>query len=258
MLEDTVVAASHPPPDDQDDRDTRLRLVADLLQAEYRSGPWHSHGDPVSELVSTILSQNTSDINTARAFRSLRSELPTWTDVVNAATSVVADAIRSGGLANTKAPRIQAVLRTIRNEAGDFDLGWLDDLSVEEGRRALTQLPGVGPKTASIVLLFSLGKPAFPVDTHVHRVCVRLGVVDARSTPEQVQDAVEAEFGDDREALYALHRDMIEHGRLICVARRPRCDRCILAPWCDYARQRQGNGTHELDGDVPASDGAGG
>ena len=248
--------APKPPLEEGDDRDTRLRLVADLLQAEYGSGPWHSHGDPVSELVSTILSQHTSDINTARAFRSLQSALPTWSDVVNAPTAVVADAVRSGGLANTKAPRIQAVLRTIRNEAGEFDLGWLDDLSVPEGRRALTRLPGVGPKTASIVLLFSLGRPAFPVDTHVHRVCVRLGVVNPKATPEQVQDAVEDEFVDDRETLYALHLNMIEHGRLICVARRPRCDRCILAPWCDYARQRLGNGTHDPELDLPPSAGA--
>ena len=248
--------ASQASPDECDDRDTRLRLVADLLQADYGSGPWHSHGDPVSELISTILSQHTSDTNTTRAFRSLSSALPTWADVVSAPTAVVADAIRSGGLANTKAPRIQAVLRTIRNDAGDFDLGWLDGLSVPEGRRALTRLPGVGPKTASIVLLFSLGKPAFPVDTHVHRVCVRLGVVDPKATPEQVQNAVEDEFGDDRETLYALHLNMIEHGRLICVARRPRCDRCILAPWCDYARQRQGSGTHEPEPDLSPSAGA--
>ncbi|HET7094970.1 MAG TPA: hypothetical protein VFI22_15870, partial [Thermomicrobiales bacterium] len=168
----------------------RLRLVAQRLQCAYRTPPWRSHGDPLSELVSTVLSQHTSDINTDRAFASLRARLPAWDDVVSAPTAAVAAAIRSGGLANVKAPRIQAILRRVREELGAYDLGRLAEMDVAGGRNWLTSVPGVGPKTASCVLLFSLGKAALPVDTHVHRVTRRLGVVPAELSPEAVQVAI--------------------------------------------------------------------
>jgi endonuclease-3 len=218
----------------------RLRLIADRLQRDYRTPKWRSHGDPLDELVSTVLSQHTSDVNTARAFASLRARLPTWNDVVHAPTDAVAAAIQTGGLANIKAPRIQAILRRIREEQGGFDLGHLAAMNVANARRWLTSLPGVGPKTASCVLLFSLGKAAFPVDTHVHRVSRRLGVVPNDASPEAVQDAIERAVGDDRDALYRLHLNLIRHGRAVCRAQRPRCEACILSDWCDmYARGRE-------------------
>ncbi|HEX5498410.1 MAG TPA: hypothetical protein VFX03_04250, partial [Thermomicrobiales bacterium] len=128
----------------------------------------------------------------------------------------------------------------VREELGAYDLGRLAEMDVAGGRNWLTSLPGVGPKTASCVLLFSLGKAAFPVDTHVHRVTRRLGVAPAELSPEAVQDAIERVIGDDREALYQLHLNLIRHGREICRARQPRCDACILSAWCDtYVRGRE-------------------
>ncbi|HEU0116443.1 MAG TPA: hypothetical protein VFQ80_17265, partial [Thermomicrobiales bacterium] len=165
---------------------------------------------------------------------------PTWADVVAAPTETVAAAIQSGGLANIKAPRIQAILRRVQEERGAFDLGCLAEVSVASARRWLTSLPGVGPKTASCVLLFSLGKAAFPVDTHVHRVTRRLGLVPESASPEAVQDAIERDIGDDRDALYRLHLNLIRHGREICRVQHPRCATCILSDWCEtYTRGRE-------------------
>ncbi|HEU5431040.1 MAG TPA: endonuclease III [Thermomicrobiales bacterium] len=227
---------------DEHDRvyNDRLRLIADRLQQEYRTPAWRRHGDPLDELVSTVLSQHTSDINTARAFASLRAKLPAWDEVVSAPVETVATAIRTGGLANVKAPRIQAILRRIDAERGTFDLDDLAAMDVAGARRWLTALPGVGPKTASCVLLFSLGKAAFPVDTHVHRVTRRLGLTPPEATPESVQAAIERELGDDRDALYRLHLNLIRHGREVCRARHPRCEACILSDWCEtYGRGRE-------------------
>jgi endonuclease-3 len=218
----------------------RLRLIADTLQRVYRTPRWRSHGDPVSELVATVLSQHTTDVNTERAFASLRACLPEWNDVATAPTSLVAAAIKSGGLANIKAPRIQAILRRIHDLRGSYALDHLATLGVGDARRWLASLPGVGPKTASCVLLFSLGRPAFPVDTHVHRVIRRLGLAPASASPELVQDAVERAVGPDRDALYRLHLDLIRHGRAVCRALHPRCEACILSEHCEeYARRRE-------------------
>ncbi len=157
----------------------KLRHVAVLLEDCYGPRRWRSHGEPIDELVATILSQHTSDLNTERAFASLRARFPTWAAVIDAPTEAVAEAIRSGGLANLKAPRIQAVLVAVREQFGDFDLSPLGNLSIAAARAELIKLRGVGPKTASCVLLFSLGMPAMPVDTHVHRVARRLGLIAA-------------------------------------------------------------------------------
>jgi endonuclease III len=187
-------------------------------------------GDPVSELVATILSQHTSDINTERAFRSLRARFPSWEEVIDAPSASVADAIRNGGLADTKAPRIQQVLRIVRERTGGFDLRFLKSMSTSEARAWLTSLPGVGPKTASCVLLFALEMNAMPVDTHVHRVALRLGLVPTGTSAIRTQDLLEALLPAD--SLYDAHVLMIRHGRATCVARRPACQRCVLRDIC--------------------------
>jgi endonuclease-3 len=238
------ITAASAAPNGGDEQETgsgdRLRSIAARLQRAYETPPWRSHGDPLDELIATVLSQHTSDVNTARAFASLRERLPSWRAVAAAPTDEVAAAIRTGGLANVKAPRIQAILRAIEAERGAYDVDHLGAMSVPEARRWLTSLPGVGPKTASCVVLFSLGKAAFPVDTHVHRVTRRLGVVPSTASPEAVQDAIEREFGDDRDGLYRLHLNLIRHGRDVCRAQRPRCAACILSPWCaTFARERE-------------------
>ena len=210
----------------------KIALVHQRLLAAYGDPERRRCGDPVGQLVATILSQNTSDVNTERAYAALRAAFRDWRAVMEAPTEAVAEAIRSGGLANQKAPRIQAALRRIHEARGDFDLDWLAALPVDEARRWLDDLPGVGNKTASIVLLFCFGRPAFPVDTHVHRVTRRLGLAPAKASPDQVMRIIEAHTPPDW--FYPLHLNLIRHGRAVCKARHPRCDVCILADICDY------------------------
>ncbi len=219
------------------DASSKFTTVRTILETVYGPRKLRPNGDPLSELISTILSQNTSDTNTARAFRSLREAFPTWDDVRLADTAVLIDAIRSGGLANRKAPRIQAVLRSIRERAGSGDLSLLDDLPLREAKSWLTSLHGVGPKTAACVLLFSLGRAAMPVDTHVHRVSLRLGLVPARTSPERTAEYLEEMLGDDPQSVYAFHMEMIQHGRSVCRALRPACMNCPLRCHCDYFQQ---------------------
>ncbi len=210
----------------------KIALVHQRLLAAYGDPERRRCGDPVGQLVATILSQNTSDVNTERAYAALRAAFRDWRAVMEAPTEAVAEAIRSGGLANQKAPRIQAALRRIHEARGDFDLDWLAALPVDEARRWLDDLPGVGNKTASIVLLFCFGRPAFPVDTHVHRVTRRLGLAPAKASPDQVMRIIEAHTPPDW--FYPLHLNLIRHGRAVCKARAPRCDGCPLADICDY------------------------
>ncbi|HSJ53384.1 MAG TPA: endonuclease III [Anaerolineae bacterium] len=191
--------------------------------------------DPVSELVSTILSQNTNDANRDVAFSRLRLRFPTWDDVLQADTEAVVDAIRPAGLANQKAPWIQDALRAIIAERGELELEFLRDRPVSEAKAWLSSLQGVGPKTAAIVLLFALGRPAFPVDTHVHRVSGRLGLIGPRVTREKAHDLLEDLIPPEH--YYSFHLNLIRHGRQICQARRPRCEACFLTDLCDYYRQ---------------------
>jgi endonuclease III len=191
--------------------------------------------DPVSELVSTILSQNTNDGNRDVAFDRLRQRFPTWQEVLDADEEAVVDAIRPAGLAQQKAPWIQAALRTIVAERGELELEFLRDWPVGEAKAWLCSLQGVGPKTAAIVLLFALGRPAFPVDTHVHRVSGRLGLIEARVTREKAHDLLEGLVPPQH--YYSFHLNLIRHGRQICQARRPRCEVCVLTDLCDYYRQ---------------------
>jgi endonuclease III len=203
-----------------------------LLVQEYGDRPWAPRADPLSELIGTILSQNTSDINSGRAFESLRAAFPTWEAVCDAPVDAVAAAIHCGGLAAIKAPRIQCVLTTIAGQRGDLDLAFLADLPVDDARRWLMSLDGVGAKTAACVLMFSLGKPVMPVDTHVHRVSQRLGLAAPKDTAEETEAILESLLPP--ESRYAFHLNVIAHGRKVCKAQRPRCAICVLAGLCDY------------------------
>ncbi|MHB9034326.1 MAG: endonuclease III domain-containing protein [Anaerolineae bacterium] len=190
--------------------------------------------DPLSELIQTILSQNTSDINTARSYAALRRCFPAWEDVLAADVEDITDAIRVGGLAQIKAPRIKAILHQLSSENGDLDLGLLGDMPIDQARSYLTRLHGVGSKTAACVLLFSLGKPALPVDTHVHRVSLRLGLVPPKSSAEQTQQLLESFL--PQETYYPFHLNMIRHGRTCCSAAKPQCPCCVLQTRCEYNR----------------------
>lgn len=208
--------------------------VYHILNETYGRPVWHSHGPPLDELVGTIISQATADVNTERAFAELTARFPDWENVMNAPPEAVVAAIRSAGLSNMKGPRIQQALRHIHRERGELSLDFLADMPLDEAMAWLTQIEGVGPKTASIVLLFSFGRPAFPVDTHVYRVGGRLGLIPPRTTADQAH-AVMTALGPP-ETYYPMHINLIRHGREICRARNPQCHICPLQDWCDYYR----------------------
>ncbi|MCH8008251.1 MAG: endonuclease III [Chloroflexi bacterium] len=211
---------------------TPARII-ELLDGEYGTLPWRPAGDPIAELVLTLLSQNTSDSNSGRAFIRLLNEFPDYESLLDADVKKIEQAIQPGGLAPTKAPRMQAMLREVWSRRGSFDLTFLQEMPLEEARAWLRSLPGVGPKTAACVLLFSLGMPALPVDTHVHRVAIRLGLIPEKSTPEQAFELLEPMLKPDE--VYPFHIQLIKHGRRTCSARKPKCGECPLAAGCPSA-----------------------
>jgi endonuclease-3 len=201
-------------------------LVHRRLLAFYGPPAWRNPLPPLDELISTILSQNTNDANRDRAFAALRARFPNWEAARDAAPASVIAAIHPAGLANRKGPRIQQVLREITAERGALELDFLKGLPLEEARAWLLKFNGVGPKTAAIVLLFSLGMPAFPVDTHIYRVTGRLGLRPPGMTVEQAHAHLEKLFPPG--AYPAAHLNIIRLGREICAARKPDCPRCPL------------------------------
>jgi endonuclease-3 len=211
----------------------RVRAIHRRVLRHFGSLAPPRRSDPLDELILTVLSQNTSDTNSFRAYESLRATFPTWEAVAAARPSVVASSIRSGGLSNVKAPRILAILRTIQEREGHLDLSLLRGKSDADARDYLTSLPGVGPKTAAIVLAFSLDRPALPVDTHIHRVASRLGLIPPKSSAAKAQDILEAITPVDIRV--AMHVGLIRLGREICKPGRPRCEVCPLVDLCPTA-----------------------
>lgn len=212
--------------------------VYERLAGVFGLPEWGDPQPPLDELVSTILSQNTNDRNRDQAYVSLRKRFPTWEDVRDAPEGEVVEAIRPAGLANQKGPRIQAVLREITSQRGRLELNFLREMPDEEARAWLMGFKGVGPKTASIVLLFSLGKPAFPVDTHIYRVSGRLGLRPEKMDVEQSHTHLGELF---REETYgAAHLNLIRLGREICHARKPDCAACSLTDLCAYFQGNAG------------------
>jgi endonuclease-3 len=219
------------------DLSEKARLVHRRLLDFYGYPQWRTPLPPLDELVSTILSQNTNDINRDRAFNSLTGRFPTWEAVRDAPEADVVDAVRVAGLANQKGPRIQAVLREITERTGGLDLGFLKDMPAEEAMGWLMQFKGVGPKTAAIVMQFSLDTPAFPVDTHIHRVSGRLGLRPEKMSAEAAHAHLAGLFPP--EAYYPAHLNIIRLGREICKARNPNCPNCPLNDLCDYWAARR-------------------
>lgn len=211
-----------------------LEVHQRLLNA-YGQPAWRVRLPPVDELISTILSQNTNDVNRDRAFASLRETFPTWDAVRDARPEAVIDAIKIAGLSNQKGPRIQMVLQQITDERGEIDLDFLRQLPPDEVRPWLLRFKGVGPKTAAIVMLFSLDMPAFPVDTHIYRVSGRLGLRPEAFNAEKAHELLGELFPP--ETYYAAHLNLIRHGRQICLARSPACDHCTLQDLCAYYRE---------------------
>lgn len=210
----------------------RLLLKIHRRLAKAYGLPQRRRLDPVSELVSTILSQNTNDRLRDLAYGRLRERFPTWDQVRDAPRKEIIAAIRPAGLARQKGPRIKRALQRITQERGKLTLDFLRRLPTPQAKAWLTSIPGVGPKTAAIVLLFSLGKRAFPVDTHIHRVARRLGLIAPKVSREKAHEILEELVPPPR--YYDLHLLLIAHGRRVCRAPRPRCPECVLKDLCPY------------------------
>lgn len=213
------------------------------LEEAYGEADWRPHAEPISELVNTILSQNTNDHNRDIAYEQLRERFPTWEAVRDAPTEEIIDAIRPAGLAPSKGPRIQGALERITEERGEVSLEFLREIQLEEARSWLLSIKGVGPKTAAIVLLFALGRPAFPVDTHVHRVTQRLGLIPQDASREKAHRLLETSVPSA--LFYPFHIELIKHGRNICKSRSPRCGVCMLTDLCKYYKEVRSGGEEE-------------
>jgi endonuclease-3 len=231
------------------------RFVLDGLTAAYGEQTWSSRLDPTSELILTILTQNTADVNAEKAYGALRAAYPSgkapevhahgigwggdglptapppdWTAVENAPLPQLTDVIRPGGLAPQKAPRLQATLRYIRERRGDYSLEFLGDMPALEARDWLTAIDGIGKKTASIVLAFCFGAPLMAVDRHVERVSKRIGLIPAKATADQAHDLFLGILEPDE--MYAAHVLLIHHGREMCHAQNPAHEICPLLDRC--------------------------
>lgn len=213
----------------------RARAIHDRLRKQQGTFTPKPRLPIVDELVLTVLSQHTSDTNRDRAYGSLRARFPSWEEVLGAPESEIADAIRSGGIADRKARSIKAILAEIERREGSLDLARLSSMHDAEVEDYLVSLPSVGPKTAACVLVFSMGRPAFPIDTHVHRIMARLGWIGPNDSAEKAHR--EATPVIPAGIRYSLHVAFIEHGRNVCRAQRPRCSDCVLFDLCESAER---------------------
>jgi endonuclease-3 len=208
-----------------------IHAIDRLLASCYGDRPWQPpSGDLLDGLVHTILSQNTSDVNSHRAYQALKLRFPSWQDAAGAKVDEIEEAIRPGGISRVKAERIKILLDKVGSEYGSYSLEKLREKKPEQALDYLLDMPGVGRKTAAVVLLFNLGYPYFPVDTHIFRVGKRLGILPAGISAHKAHDLMDAMVPDDIK--YRLHLNLIEHGRRICKARKPRCPECRLRGIC--------------------------
>lgn len=226
----------------------RIRRVHELLIEHYGTRIVETR-DPLDGLILIILSQATNDINCDRSFRALKAQFPTWDEALAAPVTAIADAIRYGGLANQKAARIQEILRQIKVDGGTLDLAWMYEATAAECIAYLSKFHGVGPKTIACVLVFFLNKPAFPVDTHVHRVTQRLGWVRSQDSAAAAHYILEVAVPD--ECKLDLHVNLIAHGRALCRAAGnggPRCGECFLRPRCAYGKSLDAQANPPVEG----------
>jgi endonuclease-3 len=206
------------------------------LEQTYGPRPWRSGGDPLGGLIATILSQHTNDTNSDAAYAELRRRFRSWKAVLQAPARQVERAIRCGGLAKQKAGYIKELLRKLHAEHGRLSLSFLADWPADQTIEYLCQYHGVGRKTAACVLLFNLGKPVLPVDTHIHRVSKRLGLIPPATSAEEAHDRLSLLCPSER--IHTFHVLMITHGRRTCRAQNPLCRSCCLRDVCPVGRTR--------------------
>ncbi|MFO7630953.1 MAG: endonuclease III [Caldilinea sp.] len=224
---------------DNDALEQKARFIHDTLVEHFGEPLFQGGDDPVDELIATILSANTNDTNSGRAYTQLKARFGNdWDAVRTAPLDAIKEAIRPAGMYNQKAPAIVATLKRIKADRGGYDLSHLAQMPADEALAYLTSLPGVGHKTASIVILFCFNGAAFPVDTHIQRISQRIGISSRRASPERIKRIWESLLPPS--AFYSLHINLIRHGRQICQALTPRCDLCPLQSVCDYDQQSGG------------------
>ena len=209
--------------------------VTARLEKHFTEPLWQPGGDPLDSLMKTILSQNTNDRNRDRAYETLVQRFPTWKQVMNAPVSEIAAAIRSAGLSNQKSIRMQEILRWIDQEYGSLNLNFLCDMNPQEAIHTFTQLKGIGIKSISVVLMFTCGKNIFPVDTHVHRICRRLGWVPQTASAEKTHHLMQPLVPKGK--AYSLHMNLLRLGRTLCKARTPQCSLCPVQDLCPSATE---------------------
>ncbi|MCK5045038.1 MAG: endonuclease III [Candidatus Heimdallarchaeota archaeon] len=212
----------------------KVKTIISKLDKHYGIKHWKRWREPVGELVRTILSQNTTDKNSLRAYANLIEAFKTWDAMVEADEAEIAEVIRSGGLANIKAKKIKKSLIEIKKREGKIDLEFLAGYKPDDAEEYLVSLDGVGPKTAACVLIFSFNFPIMPVDTHVHRLSNRIGLVTTK-TREKTQEAMKTII--PKKNIYSFHLNLIEHGRKVCKASKPLCSQCFLTDFCDYFQE---------------------
>lgn len=225
------------------DRAARTDAVHAELLAEYGRPTWAGPSDPFEALVRTIIAQHTSSPNKERALAQLRERFPIWDMLADAPLIEIVDALYSAGLANQKAKRLQALTRQILDERGDLNLAFLDEMPLEEARAWLSDLPGVGPLTASLVLLFACGRPALPVNTGLHRCAQRIGMIPPDVGARRAHRILQAHI--DANEVHAFHVNMVRHSKKICRSSRPRCGDCVVAMYCEYVHG--GTNVREVD-----------
>jgi len=217
---------------DIEERGEKYPEVAKILEQVYDRKKWRSRGTALDTLVGTILSQNTTDKNSGRAFQNLKDTYEDYHEVMQAPEQEVIEVVRVAGLANQKGPRIQRALHTVLEQEGELNLDFLEEMSADEAREWLVAIKGIGLKTASIVVCFGFNGDCFPVDTHVNRVSQRIGFTPEGTTPDKAHYIME-EIVPPKD-YFAFHIQMIQHGRALCKARSPKCEDCPLSHLCDY------------------------
>lgn len=222
----------YPIPDIEALSQKALRVTIRLTE-RYGVANW-SEKDPLSMLVDIILSHRTRDEQTAAAYDALKSRFGSWEAVRDAPTSQVQETIENVNWPEVKAPRLQAIMRRITEERGELNLDFLRDMPVDEGTAWLSRLEGVGPKTAACVLLFSCRLPTLPVDTHVHRIAIRLGLIGKRVSADSAHALLQALLPQEAQTIYNFHKGLLRHGQRVCVYDQPRCSRCVITDLCDY------------------------
>ena len=221
--------------EDRQSAPTGIPRLVRLLSERYGPFPDEPRLEPAHEVVFTILSQHTSDTNSARAFGLLMEKFGTLEEVARADVAEIEEAITPGGLARVKAPRIKEVLNLVLELNGSLDLSFLSEMPLEEAKTWLRQLPGIGPKSAGIILNFSLGMPAMAIDTHIYRVCQRLALIGPKVTADKAHGILEAAVAPEQ--VFEFHVSFITHGRQVCKAQRPQCQECVVASECPAREQ---------------------